>query len=304
MDIYRLKIFLSAAETLSFTASADKMSLTQSAVSHNISSLENELCVQLFKRSHNRLILTPYGQAFYKDAKKIVAAADQAVARSSAMKAGENGTLLIGFPYTQLVDQFLPQFDAFRQAYPDVNIIYSQIDSITLSRQLDSCDVDVAFGRRNAFPESSAIQWRHLYKDDFYAIMSKEHRLTEKEEVSMEDLEKETILTMSRQSNPGMYSLIRYMIMHNGITPSINDTSNSHESTLLQAAYGDGIVILPYEYIRYGLLERLTARRINAPNANHVIGMAWNSNNKCPALPHFLDIFFESFGKTNPSMEE
>ena len=181
------------------------------------------------------------------------------------MRAGEKGTLLIGFPYTQLVDQFLPQFDAFRQAYPDVNIIYSQIDSIALSRQLDSCDVDIAFGRRNAFQESSAIQWRHLYKDDFYAIMSKEHRLTEKDEVSMEDLEKETILTMSRQSNPGMYSLIRYMIMHNGITPSINDTSNSLESTLLQAAYGDGIVILPYEYIRYGLLERLTARRIKCP---------------------------------------
>lgn len=305
MDIYRLKIFLSAADTLSFTASADKMSLTQSAVSHNISSLENELRVKLFERSHNRLILTHYGQVFYRDAKKIVEAADQAAARSSAMHSGEKGSLLIGFPFTQLVDQFLPQFDAFRQAYPEVNTVYSQIDSITLSRKLDACDVDIAFGRRDAFPENNAIQWRHLYKDDFYAIMNKNHPLTEKEEVTMEDLEKETILTMNRQSNPGMYKLIRYLFLHNGITPNINDTSNSHESTLLRAAFENNIVILPYEYIRYGLIERLTARRINASNASHVIGMAWNSNNKCPALPHFLDIFFESFERTaNGNTEE
>lgn len=304
MDIYRLKIFLSAAETLSFTASADKMSLTQSAISHNISSLENELRVQLFQRSHNRLILTRYGQVFYRDAKKIVAMADQAVLRSSAMHSGEKGSLLIGFPFTQLVDQFLPQFDAFRRVYPDINIVYSQIDSITLSRQLDACDVDVAFGRRDTFPESNAIQWRHLYKDDFYAIMNKNHPLTEKEVVTMDDLEKETILTMNRQSNPGMYKLLRYLFLHNGITPNINDTSNSHETTLLRAAFENNIVILPFEYIRYGMIERLTCRRINASNASHVIGMAWNSNNKCPALPHFLDSFFESFEQASNTNEE
>lgn len=295
MDIYRLKIFLSAAENLSFTTSAEQMNLTQSAVSHNISSLENELRVQLFTRSHNRLILTPYGKTFYRDAKKIVDTADKAVERSSAMHSGKKGTLLIGFTYTQLVDRFLPQFDAFRQAYPNVNVVYSQIDTITLSRQVDSCQTDIAFGRRNAFPENNSIQWRQLYKDDFCAVMNMKHRLTEKKDVSIEDLGKETILTMSRRSNPGMYELIRYLFMHNGITPSINDSSNSHATTLLRAAFEDNIVILPYEYIHYGLPEHLTYRRINASNANHVIGMAWNSNNKCSALPHFLDVFFETY---------
>lgn len=304
MDIYRLKIFLSAAETLSFTTSAERMNLTQSAVSHNISSLESELRVQLFIRSHNRLVLTPYGKTFYLDAKKIVDTADQAVLRSSAMHKGERGTLQIGYTYTQLVDRFLPQFDAFRQAYPDIDTIYSQIDSITLSRQLDACMIDVAFGRRNAFPENNAIQWRQLYKDDFYAVMNMNHPLAEKEEVSIEELGKETILTMSRRSNPGMYELIRYLFMHNGITPNINDSSNTHATTLLRAAFEDSIVILPYEYIRYGVQDRLTVRRIDAPNANHVIGMAWNSNNKCPALPHFLNIFFETYNWSDKDLAE
>ena len=81
VDLYRLKIFLSAAETLSFTTSAERMNLTQSAVSHNIAALENELQVQLFTRSHNRLILTSYGETFYHDASRIIRASSSGSSR-------------------------------------------------------------------------------------------------------------------------------------------------------------------------------------------------------------------------------
>ncbi|MNL65286.1 Hca operon transcriptional activator [compost metagenome] len=67
MNIQQLKCFVSLAETLNFSKTAEKLNLTQPAVSHNIKSLENELGILLFVRNKRTVNLTLAGNSFYED---------------------------------------------------------------------------------------------------------------------------------------------------------------------------------------------------------------------------------------------
>ena len=66
MNIIQLKTFCSVARTLSFTASAAELAISQPAVSRQISGLEEEIGAKLFVREHNTLFMTPAGRFLYE----------------------------------------------------------------------------------------------------------------------------------------------------------------------------------------------------------------------------------------------
>ena len=72
MNIQQLESFIQVAENLSFARAAEVLNMTQSAVSRQISSLENELGASLFHRSTRTVSLTPAGISFLDDAKDVV----------------------------------------------------------------------------------------------------------------------------------------------------------------------------------------------------------------------------------------
>lgn len=72
MNTTQLRCFLSVAEYLSFARAAEQLNMTQPAISHQISSLEKELDVQLFVRTTRSVTLTEEGSIFINDAKNIV----------------------------------------------------------------------------------------------------------------------------------------------------------------------------------------------------------------------------------------
>ncbi len=72
MNLQQLESFIQVAENLSFARAAEVLNMTQSTVSRQISSLENELGARLFHRSTRTVSLTPAGISFLDDAKDVV----------------------------------------------------------------------------------------------------------------------------------------------------------------------------------------------------------------------------------------
>src|SRR3954469_21069537 len=83
-----LKGFEAAARTLSFTKAAAELFLTQSAISRQVKSLEEQLAVQLFRRRHRELLLTEAGQSFYKAVAEALRVLRDATVRLSARASG------------------------------------------------------------------------------------------------------------------------------------------------------------------------------------------------------------------------
>ena len=81
MNTFQLACFLMVAETLNFARAAERLSVTQPAVTHQIRSLEEELGVKLFRRSTRLVELTREGLLFTSDARTIMETAARARAR-------------------------------------------------------------------------------------------------------------------------------------------------------------------------------------------------------------------------------
>jgi DNA-binding transcriptional LysR family regulator len=115
-----LKGFESAARHLSFTRAADELFLTQSAVSRQVKSLEEQLGVPLFKRDTRALALTEAGQLLYATVREMLNALDETVTRIGA--ADLERKLAVTTPVSFASVWLVPRLAAFRKAHADIAV--------------------------------------------------------------------------------------------------------------------------------------------------------------------------------------
>lgn len=291
MDTKQLEIFIAAARYLSFTETAASLSIAQSTVSYSISSLENELNTKLFIRNKGHLALTQAGRIFYEDACRMTSMMRKAIQHTRAESAGASGTLTIGFPHAQFLNDYVVQLHQFTKDHPFIELLFTTLDSNTLAEKTSDGSIDIAIDREIVFSRDSAIEWKFLYSEDFYAIVSERHPFAKKEILELSELKNEHILAMNRETNPGMFDMITHLFMAYDALPNLIATANCHETTLMRARMNEGIVLLMPSLFRDNMPDDLVVVPINAPLAKHNIGIAWNHKNENPALPLFLEYF-------------
>lgn len=94
-DLSRLRVFIAVVETGSFTAAADRLAMTKSAVSQGVAALERELGAQLLQRSTRRLAITQAGEALLADGRALLAQAGQVFERARTRQGALSGLLRI-----------------------------------------------------------------------------------------------------------------------------------------------------------------------------------------------------------------
>src|SRR5260221_10772547 len=97
MELRHLRYFSAVAEHQGFSRAARVMNISQSAISEQIANLEEEIGVPLLIRSGHKIRLTPHGEVFLEEAKKVIAGASTAIELAQRSLRGETGTLRIGF---------------------------------------------------------------------------------------------------------------------------------------------------------------------------------------------------------------
>ena len=167
MDWDKLRVFHAVAEAGSFTHAGDTLNLSQSAVSRQISGLEEALAVPLFHRHARGLILTEQGEALNRTVREVfakLAMTEALLTESKERPAGRiKVTTTAGFGATWLA----PRLTAFLDAYPDV----------TMSLILDDADLDLAMREadvaiRMHAPKQPDLVQRHLLTMDWQVCAS------------------------------------------------------------------------------------------------------------------------------------
>src|SRR5215475_649278 len=97
MELRHLRYFCAVAEHLGFSRTARALHVSQSAISEQIADLEQEVGAPLLVRGSHKIRLTPHGEVFLAEAKKVLAGAEYAVEMAQRSLRGEIGTLHIGF---------------------------------------------------------------------------------------------------------------------------------------------------------------------------------------------------------------
>jgi DNA-binding transcriptional LysR family regulator len=191
MDWDKLKVFHAAAEAGSFTHAGDQLGLSQSAVSRQVSALEQELSVSLFHRHARGLILTEQGELLYRTAHEVFIKLESARAKLTDSRERPHGDLKITTTVGIGVHWLTPRLGEFGDLYPDIRITL-----ITTEEELDLAmrEADVAIRLRQ--PTQPDLIQRKLFSVHMHAYASPEYLKRFGTPRSYEELDKHHLLVL------------------------------------------------------------------------------------------------------------
>jgi DNA-binding transcriptional LysR family regulator len=197
MDWDKLKVFHAAAEAGSFTHAGEQLGLSQSAVSRQVSALEQELAVSLFHRHARGLILTEQGELLYRTAHDVFMKLEAARAKLTDSREKPNGELKVTTTPGIGIHWLTPRLGEFMDLFPDIRITL-----ITTDEELDLAmrEADVAIRLRQ--PTQPDLIQRKLFSVHSHAYASAEYLKRAGTPRTLDELDKHRIIQLGGQTAP------------------------------------------------------------------------------------------------------
>ena len=199
----QLETFIVVADLGSFNKAAEALYITPPAVTKQINLLENDLGLQLFIRTHRGLTLTEAGKSLYKDAKYIIQYCKDSVERAKKAMEEKDNVIRVG---TSTMTRAAPVVEAWskvRGNYPDIRLqmipfMNSQENAREILKNLGT-NIDIVGGIFDeTMLELRQCQGMELSRQRICCAVSVNHRLAEKEILTVQDLYGERFLMMHR----------------------------------------------------------------------------------------------------------
>jgi DNA-binding transcriptional LysR family regulator len=190
LDVRRMKVLREVAAQGSFSAAAEALSFTQSAVSQQVAALEREAGAKLVERGARGIRLTPAGHALVSHADAILSRlddAEQELAAIAGLKGGRLRTAGFQSAGATLVPRALAEF---HRRHPDVDLSATTAELPEAHELLRSGEIDVAIvmdfeGEPILFTD---LETEHLLDDAYYVALPSGHRLADRRQVALADL--------------------------------------------------------------------------------------------------------------------
>ncbi|HQQ70766.1 MAG TPA: LysR family transcriptional regulator [Alicycliphilus sp.] len=197
VTLRQLRAFVAVADTGSFTLAAERLFITQSALSGLVKELEASLGLRLFDRSTRRLRLSDTGRELYPQIEKILHDLDGVVSEVGNLKDLQRGTVRVAVPQL-LACTLLPEVMAgFRTQHPGVQLRLVDCAVESVMARVFSGEVDMGIGpERDA---NSDIDAEPLFSLPFMAVMPPMHALARREKLQWPDLSGQSLITLQGQ---------------------------------------------------------------------------------------------------------
>lgn len=243
MDIHSLQCFLSLAQYLNYTKTAEKEHLTQPSLSRKINNLEAELGVRLFNRDSHQVSLTEAGKEFYYDTQKYMESFSSAVTKAQNIQNGFHISLKIGIGLYEhnLLSLFLPHF---ARKHPKIDFSCYQYPYLELIHKFEQGILDVIFTSDKYFSDFDFQSVRtHLICDTPWVLaVGSSDPLSEYPSIPYGSLEGKTLVTMSE--GPTSYFLETYRKRQLGSLKKVIFVNTNH-TKMLMIDSGLAVAVIP-----------------------------------------------------------
>lgn len=244
MELRHLRYLVATADYGSFSAAARRLHVAQSAISEQLADLEQEIGAQLFTRSSRKTVLTPAGELFLKEARRILADADNAIEIAQRAHRGEIGMLRIGFFAGSVGVNFPRLIRSFRKQHPGVRLSLIEMTSTRQWEALVSGEIDVGFTRRVEPEFRTELASELIHQDPIFAIVPKDHPVA-RGPVDLRDLASEPFVLSSRDTSPAVFDKAIELCSEAGFSPRIASISTVWSSVVMMVQAGEGVSLLP-----------------------------------------------------------
>jgi DNA-binding transcriptional LysR family regulator len=288
MELRHLRYFRAVAENHGFSSSARLLHVSQSAISEQISDLEREVGVPLLRRGQKAIGLTPHGEIFLEEVRKVLAAADRAVEMAQRSARGEIGTISLGF-FNGGTGTLVPRIVRdFRRKYPGVRVSMVEMTPTRQAEALSNGTLDVGFTRPLDPPFDGQLRSEVLHPDPLIAVLPRGHRQAGGP-LDLRALAGEQFVLIARETSPALFDKIIACCSNAGFSPQIAATANVWSSAALLVQAGTGIAILPINLQQGGVRDLVFCPLTNR-GASIDLVMAWAPERDMPIRSEFLDL--------------
>ncbi|EJM64682.1 transcriptional regulator [Pseudomonas sp. GM49] len=237
MTLTQLEIFSLVAELRGFTAAANRLGISQSAVSHALKSLELELGVELLRRHQSQVELSDIGQQLLLRARAMLGLANTLRQEAADARGMKRGTLRIGsFGPTSSIKLLPLILQQYRAAHPGIEVHIDEGPDRQVLQWLEERRIDIGFV---VLPEER-FDTVALIEDQMVALLPAGHPLAGHNSLSLKDLcDFPFVLTEA-----GSSELVSRLFTAARLTPNIRYRCSQLISTLDVVARGDGVTVV------------------------------------------------------------
>lgn len=285
VTLTQLEIFAMVAELGGFTVTAQRLGISQSAVSHALRQLEAEWGVTLLARDQGGVALTDIGQNLLFRVRELLGASESIRQELSAVRGLHRGILRIGSFGTTSSLGLLPRILArFHAEHPGIEVIVDEGEDAEVAQWITERRVDVGFV---VLPDER-FDTLTLVEDQFIALVPKDHPLAARPAVKLADLcDQPFILTMA-----GNMRLVQGLFESEGLRPQVRQRYSQIITIVKMVESGAGVSIVadlavPDEIMTLfpGVLKKPLT-----PRVKRRVGLAMPNREKgSPALRSFLE---------------
>jgi DNA-binding transcriptional LysR family regulator len=286
MELKQLRQFDVLAQEMHFGRAAQRLFISQPALTASIQRLEDEFGVRLFDRDTRTVRITPVGELMVRYAREVLHQAERTHGLSRALAEGRAGRIEIGFSgilFNPGLDELILRF---RQDHPEIEVFLREVTS---QKQIELLEAGRLDGCLLSLPQPPQdMEHMALLEDGFVACLPESHRLASRRVIRASDLRDEPFVFQARHRAPLIYDQLMGYCAQAGFVPRIVCESDHALSAARLVARGLGVSLLPNSLKDAGLAG-LVFVQVESPPPNRRWYFAWKDQRRPPGLDVLIE---------------
>src|ERR1700730_13017480 len=243
MELRHLRYFLAVGEALSFTKAAARLRVAQPALSRQVQNLEDEIGVDLLRRSPRGVTLTAEGKLFLEEVRELLKRTGESVEKVRALAGGEYGELQVGYLPTHTVEILPPGLAAFRKSVPHAKVSLYDLSCDELITGLRNATLQLAITLQPTGEQAAGIEFELLRNYPLCVAVAPAHPFARLKSIPLEKVAAEPLIGLHRKDFPEYYRNLNRIFAPFGAKPRIAVECDSGNSLLIEVEAGRGIAL-------------------------------------------------------------
>ena len=241
---------------MKFTTAAARLRVAQPALSRQVQDLEDEIGVDLLRRSPRGVTLTAEGKLFLEEVRELLKRADESVEKVRALARGEYGELHVGYVQVPTVEILPPALAAFQRAVLRVKVVLHDLSSDELIAGLHNGTLELAVMVQLTGEQTVGIEFELLRIYRWCVALTATHPFARLKSISLEKLAAQPLVALRRKDYSEYHRILERIFASISAKPRIAVECDSASSVILEVEAGRGIALVST------ILKRVTGKRL------------------------------------------
>ena len=242
MTFEQLKSFLAVVKHNHFTLASQELFISQSSISKHIKSLEKEIGIELFKREHRTITLTPAGKEFLEFARESVDGYEKMQRNLYKYKSEESEIITIGVIDTMIEYGLATLIGDFHKEHPNIQIELIERGNNSILEYLSVSKFNLGFVS-NLGSNNKILDSYELFSDNLVMVTSENHRFLENRTIALDKTSKEKYIALS--GDPTLHNIFLNVWGNLNFFPYVSYIDIQTKTLLALVSENMGVTLLP-----------------------------------------------------------